>query len=287
MVDNTAGNGANNASNPAIHFGRQVRKARRERGWTVHDLARETGLTAGHISNIENGKRNPTDRLAQVFDRVFPARAGWFGDYYRDSKEWAPPGYRPWHETENDAANLRIWSPGILHGVVQTEAYARALFETFPGVTPEMIEARVQARLERQKRVLHRDSPPFVWVGVDELSLYRLVGSPLVMTAQMEHLLAVAALPRVTMQVLPAVAHPVNASELIVADGAAYAEHVWQGFTYTDEDTVTSLTRRITTIQAECYRASESIQLIGRMREAWNRGESPLTVTPTEGPASR
>jgi hypothetical protein len=42
------------------------------------------------------------------------------------------------------------------------------------------------------------------------------------------------------------VAHPVNASELIVTDNAVYCEHARQGFTYSDGETVSELTRLIT-----------------------------------------
>jgi Domain of unknown function (DUF5753) len=56
------------------------------------------------------------------------------------------------------------------------------------------------------------------WFVVDQLSLYRQVGSPDVMEGQMRQLAEVAAMPNVTVQVLPAVAHPANASELIVTD---------------------------------------------------------------------
>jgi hypothetical protein len=55
------------------------------------------------------------------------------------------------------------------------------------------------------------------------------------MTAQMRHMLAVAALPDVTLQVLPAVAHPATGSEIIIADEWAYAEHAASGFVYTGE----------------------------------------------------
>ena len=135
-----------------------------------------------------------------------------------------------------------------MHGLLQTEGYARALLETSPAVTDEMVTARLAARMARQRRVLMRDDPPSAWFLVDQLSLYRLVGSAEIMAAQMGHLAAVAARPDVTLQVLPAVAHPANASELIVTDSAAYAEHLAGGFVYTDEETVTRLARLFHTI---------------------------------------
>jgi transcriptional regulator with XRE-family HTH domain len=271
----------NNGGNPVTHFGRQVRKERMARGWSIHELARRMGVAAGHLSRIENGKRPPTEAIAAKCDDVFPERRGWFTEYYEESRTWTPPGFRDWPEYEDKAISLRAWMPGIVHGLLQTEGYARALLETSPGVTDEMVTARLAARMARQRRVLMRDDPPSAWFLVDQLSLYRLVGSAEIMAAQMGHLAAVAARPDVTLQVLPAVAHPANASELIVTDSAAYAEHLAGGFVYTDEETVTRLARLFHTILSESYRASESAAMIEEVGQIWTAGASPASQTPT------
>jgi len=119
---------------------------------------------------------------------------------------------------------MRVWMPGIMHGLLQTEDYAHALLKTSPGATDEMVASRLRSRMQRQRRVLMRDEPPDVWFIVDQMALYRLVGSAETMSGQMRHLLSVAARTNVTLQVLPAVAHPANASEFIVTDSAAYTE---------------------------------------------------------------
>ncbi len=120
---------------------------------------------------------------------------------------------------------------------------------------------------------------------VDELSLYREVGSPEIMAGQMRHLADIATMPNVTLQVLPATAHPATASGFVVTDSAAYAEHVTGGFTYTDGETVTSLGRLFTKINSESYRASESLRMIEGMAETWTHGVSPLTALRTAGTA--
>lgn len=136
--------------------------------------------------------------------------------------------------------------------------------------------------MERQWRVLGRDSPPKVVFSVDELALYRCVGGSEVMAAQLRRLCEVAAMPAVTLQVLPAVAHNANASGFIVADDAtAYAEHVAGGYVFTDEQTVTSLAMRFDSLRGECMKVSESAALLERMAEQWATGVSPLTQTAT------
>ena len=170
-------------------------------------------------------------------------------------------------------------------GLLQTEAYARALISVQPDITQETVSARVAARAERQKRVMVRDSPPSARFVIDELSLYREVGSPEVMASQLRRLLEVAAMPRVTVQVLPAIAHPVNASGFLMADDAVWIEHAAGGFVYTDEETISALAVRFDALRGECYRVSESAALLERLEAIWKAGASPLTRTATAGTA--
>ena len=260
-----------------------MRKERLARGWSLREFAARTGINIGHASRIENGKRPPTENVAAACDAAFPERKGWFTEYYSELSTWSevPAAFRDWTEHEDRAATLCVWSPGIVHGLLQTGDYARALLSTYPAVTGEAVSARLAARMERQRRISARDVPS--WFIVDELSLYRRVGPPEIMTAQMRHMLAVAALPNVTLQVLPAVAHPATGSEIIIADEWAYAEHAASGFVYTGE-TVTALARIFDSLRSECRKASESTALLERMAEAWTGG-SPLTAGPTAGPA--
>ena len=261
-----------------------MRKERLARGWSIAELSRRTGIDAPHLSRIENGRRPPTEKIALACDSVFPERNGYFLEYYEESRTWMPAGFRDWPEIENKATTLHVWSPGVVDGLVQVEGYARAILTTYPGVTDEALNARLASRLERQRLVLYRDDPPAVCCLVDHMALYRLVGSPEVMASQMDHLLEVSAMPNVTLQVLPAIAHPAGASGFMVTDSAAYAEHVIGGYTYTEQETVTRLARLFDTIRAESYRASESAAIIRKAGEIWT-GEQAPTQTRTAGSA--
>lgn len=273
------------SGNPTFaHFGRQMKKERLAHGWGLEDLSRRTGINMGHLSRIENGRRPPTEAVADACDAVFPERRGWFREYFEDSRAWMPPGFRSWPEYEDKAARLSDWSPGVVTGMLQTEDYARSMLSTLPGATSEAVTARLANRMERQRRVLHREDPPFACYIVDHTALYRCVGSAEVMAAQMSQLLAVSVLPNVTLQVLPAVAHPATQSGLMVADGAAYAEHVAGGYVYTDEEAVSGLTRLFDTLRGECYRVSESLAIIGKACEQWT-GASQATAVPTAASA--
>lgn len=278
-----------NNGNPATHFGRQMRKERLARGWSIHELARQTGLNAGHLSRIENGKRPPTENTAAACDAAFPERRGWFTEYYEELRGWSevPAAFRDWSELETRAASVRDWMPGIVTGMLQTGDYARALIAAVPRTSPETAAARLASRMDRQRRVLLRpDDPPAAWFIVDEMALYRGVGTAAAMAAQMRQLSAIAAMPKVTLQVLPAVAHPANASGFVIADDrAAYAEHVAGGYVFTDEQTISAIMVRFDSLRAESYRASQSLQMINRAGELWAAGASPLTPMAPEDSA--
>jgi transcriptional regulator with XRE-family HTH domain len=277
------GNGSISA---ATHFGRQLKKERLAHGWGLRELSQRTGIDAGHLSRVENGKRPPTEVIALACDDVFPERRGWFMDWYTESREWSeiPATFRSWQEYEDKAGRLHVWSPGIIHGLLQTENYARALLITMPKATDDVVATRLTARMERQRRTLGRPDPPASWFIVDELSLYRLVGSAEVMAAQLRRLLNVAAMPGVTVQVLPAVAHPATAGELIITDDAAYVESLVGGAVLGGE-TVSSLMAVFDSLRGESYRVSESVALIERLAEAWESGASPLTAARTAAAA--
>jgi hypothetical protein len=270
----------------AGHFGRQMRKERVAHGWSLPEFSTRVGFDAGHLSRVENGKRPPSEVLARACDSVFPERRGWFLDWYQESRDWAevPAGFRSWSELEDKATSVRTWAPGIVHGLIQAEGYARSLLSAFPGVSAETVTARLNARMERQRRVLLRDDPPLAWFVVDEFALYRQVGSADVMAEQMHQLAAVAAMPSVTVQVLPAVTHAANASGFVVADDrVAYAEHVAGGYVFSDGETVSSLLHVFDSLRCECLKVSESTALIERLGEQWASGASPRIQTPTAG----
>jgi hypothetical protein len=88
-------------------------------------------------------------------------------------------------------------------GLLQTEGYIRAVIRaTRPDAAEAEVDRRVTARLTRQK-LLTEANPPEYWAVLDEAVLNRTVGGREVMRAQLEHLVTLAALPHVTLQVVP------------------------------------------------------------------------------------
>jgi DNA-binding XRE family transcriptional regulator len=277
------------ASNPVRYFGRQVRGARRRAGWTLAEFGQRIGYDPGQISRVENGKRPPTELFARMCDQAFPDRGGWFSEFFAESRTWiaTPPWFRNWVEHEQHAETLRLWQPSVLSGLLQTDEYARAILAVNPGVTEEQISARLAARLERQA-LLTRDDPPTAWFLVDEAALRRCIGSSEVMSAQLAHLVGVARLPNVTIQVVPNIAHPGLLGGFALTQRAAYVETAVAGQVFEEPEIIASLFTRFDTLRNEAFRGSESLALIERMCEEWKAtGVKAVTLATTAESAQR
>jgi transcriptional regulator with XRE-family HTH domain len=266
--------GRDTTNGVAGHFGRQMKKERLAKGWALLELAAQTGIDAPHLGRVESGKRPPTVKIASALDKAFPHRKGYFTEWLEETRDWPeiPGTFKSWSDFEDKTQTLRAWQPSIVDRLLQTDGYAGVLFGV-RDIPQETVNARLASRMQRQQRVLGKDNPPVARFIVDELSLYRLVGSPEIMAAQLRHMLEMAASPKVTIQVLPAIAHPANASGFLLADDAAYAEHVTAGYVFTDAKTITALAARFDMLRGECYRVSESLTLLERLADGWTGGK--------------
>jgi hypothetical protein len=104
---------------------------------------------------------------------------------------------------EAGASAMLTWEPVIVPGLLQTEAYIRALMLTGRSADPpHEIDRRVRLRLTRQDRLTERRPLEFSAV-VDESVVRRVVGGEEAMAEQLRHLIEMAQLPNVTLQILP------------------------------------------------------------------------------------
>jgi transcriptional regulator with XRE-family HTH domain len=117
----------------------------------------------------------------------------------------APKAFRTLINAEREAASMRCMSLSVIHGLLQTERYARALFDSAhrfhrPDANPVSV---VNARLQRQQRLESSKNPLKLHVLLDQAVLERAVGGPEVMREQCEHLLTASGRPNITLQVVP------------------------------------------------------------------------------------
>jgi transcriptional regulator with XRE-family HTH domain len=201
-------------------LGARLRALRMECGFTVEDVAGRMEVSPAKISRIETAARGVS--LADV--RFLCDLYGVTGEdrerlltLTRDSKRrswWQqyglPESLATYIGLEDAAVSIHQYETSLVPPLLQTEDYARALITgTAPDEPPEQVEALVRARLTRQK-LLTADRGPELWAIVDESALYRQVGGPEVMRAQLETLADRSRPRNIILQVIPleAGAHP-------------------------------------------------------------------------------
>ena len=101
--------GTDGMGGAAGHFGRELRRTRAALGWSIAEVARRSGIDAGHLSRIELGRRPPTVKIATALDQVFPEKQGWFSVWHGESQSWPeiPAAFRSWPDYEDRTTALR------------------------------------------------------------------------------------------------------------------------------------------------------------------------------------
>jgi hypothetical protein len=153
------------------------------------------------VSKVETGRNAPSPEFADALDRqAFPELEGLFSELLDAAGDWQ---FRTYADAEQHASVIRMANPLLVPGLLQTEAYIRAVLEAWRPVDGSpRAEAAIVSRLERQA-VLDGELPPSLGVVIDESVLYRPIGGPTVMRDQLAHLLDMSDRPRVSVQVLP------------------------------------------------------------------------------------
>ena len=125
-------------------------------------------------------------------------------------------------------------------------------------------------------------TPLAAWFLVDAAVLHRCIGSADVMAAQLRHLVGLARLPNVTIQVVPACAHAGVLGGFAVAERAAYVETAVAGQVFEDADIIAGLITQFRYAPERGAPGSESLALIERMCKEWTAtGARAATQAPT------
>lgn len=173
-------------------------------------------ITGSQIGHYETGRSVPTDATADALDVLLSAGGDLKEAAIRARGDAVAPWLQPWADNESRAAILRWFEPSVIPGLLQTEAYARAV--TAAGLhTLDQIEEAVSTRLRRQAAALDRPDPVTLTAIMDEAVLWH--GHPGLMKSQLEHLLDVGLRPNVHVRVVPYAAglHAGHAGPFVIA----------------------------------------------------------------------
>jgi transcriptional regulator with XRE-family HTH domain len=185
-------------------------------GLTGRALAQVVGWHFTKISRIENGGQTPSEAdirawcLAcraedQIPDLIASVRA--IESMYLEWRRQARAGMKrlmlssvPLYER---TALFRIYEHNIIPGLFQTADYSAAMLSYFYDFLdiPDDLETAVEARMERQ-RVIYTGDRRFV-VAIEEQALLKPVGTADTMAGQLDRLLAIMSLPRVSLGIIP------------------------------------------------------------------------------------
>ncbi|MEV7213807.1 helix-turn-helix transcriptional regulator [Kitasatospora cineracea] len=199
-----------------ILLGSQLRRLREGCAISREDAGYAIRASESKISRMELGRvsfkeRDVADLLSLYGLAAGPDReallalvreankSGWWHSYNDVLPNW----FQTYIGLEEAAALIRTYEVQFIPGLLQCEDYARAIFaQNRPALDDAEIGRRVTLRARRQK-LLTDGRGPKLWAVIDEAALRRPVGGPEVMRAQLEHLVELAQLPSVVVQVMP------------------------------------------------------------------------------------
>jgi transcriptional regulator with XRE-family HTH domain len=207
-------------------LGAELRRLRNKSGLTLDEVAERMTCSTSKISRLETGKGLPKVPDVSELMRIYGVASdterdmllrlvhdgrehGWWESYTEGVQPERyvldVPGRYP--SLENDARAVRSFDLTVVHGLLQTEDYSRAVIEpVLPHHSAEEIDRLVALRQRRQAAIGRRSPRPLEMVAlIDEVVLQRPVGGATVMAAQLDWLLEAGRLPNVTIQVLPLV----------------------------------------------------------------------------------
>jgi transcriptional regulator with XRE-family HTH domain len=256
-------------------FAEELRASRTSMGWSRDELGVKIKYSGSMVGMVENTERSPSLDFAQGCDAAFHRPGSFERLQVRVRAEPLPEYFRPFAIHEAEASALYNFQMTLVAGLLQTRDYAHALLRCPMGVTPELVEQRLEARLERQA-ILERPKPPLLWVVLDESVLRRPVGGRKVMRAQVEHLIEMSRRPNIMIQI---VAQDVGAYQgvngsFVIADFAngpsiVFLDTALTGFIVERPEHVTEVKLSYETLRAEALSPAVSISLMEEVAKSW------------------
>jgi transcriptional regulator with XRE-family HTH domain len=192
-------------TDPAAFFGDELARARLAAGFASQQaLADHLGFDRSVIGKAENGGRPPTADVLDAWCKACnldPDLFGRMSTLARRAEGPVPRWFEDWLEDENQAQSLRMWSPVLIPGLLQTAEYARALFIA-AGADETYASELVAVRVERQA-ILDRAHPSHVVALFEESVLHHLIGSAQIMHDALVHVAELSERSSVVIQVVP------------------------------------------------------------------------------------
>ncbi len=255
----------------------QLRRLRMNAGLSQEEFGKLVHFSGSQVSAIELGQR-PFDRFfLKRADEVLNTGGLLTALLKMAERDKEPSWLLSWLDAARQARQLRCYHPSLVHGLLQTENYARAVIRTDDMLSDDEVERRVAARMDRQSILLSADPPLYVAV-IEEAALRRADESFRgLMVEQIARLIECAQRPRVHVHLIPATVavHVGLSGPFSLARGR---DGGWVGSQETqlggdvvdkDED-LAILLARWESVRSEALSRRQSIELMKEVMTSWS-----------------
>ncbi|WP_431986693.1 helix-turn-helix domain-containing protein [Streptomyces griseoflavus] len=256
-------------------FGAVVQALREHAGLSRADLGARVQYSKHTVESVELGRRMPdeafVERAEEALGNTGALRKA--ARHLTRGEAGLAAWFRRWARLEREAVSLCTYECRLVPGLLQSEGYARAVFEgTIPLRTDEELEVQLAARMERQVMMRERPTVPFSFI-VEEHVFRRTFGDVEASREMLDHVLELTAPRNVTLQVVPLGARlhacldgPLQILETSEGRRLGYSEGQQNGRLISDPKEMILLCQRYDTLRSQALNPTESRDLLERLR---------------------
>ncbi|MEU2429196.1 helix-turn-helix transcriptional regulator [Streptomyces sp. NPDC007861] len=258
-------------------FGAVTQALREHAGYSRAEFADLVRFSKHTVESVELGRRMPDESFVTRADELLGNTGA-----LRNSARYVTRGrgdaglaawFRRWAQLERVATSLCTYECRLVPGLLQSEVYARAVFEgTVPVAPDDQLESFMAKRMERQRMLFERPTTPFSFI-VEEHVFRRRFGDAGQVRELFDHVLELSAPRNVTLQIVPlesglhaCLDGPVQLLETPKGQRLAYAEGQQNGRLISDPKEVGLLHQRYDTLRSQALNAKDSRGLLERLR---------------------
>ncbi|MFD4571099.1 Scr1 family TA system antitoxin-like transcriptional regulator [Streptomyces sp. NPDC058417] len=254
-------------------LGRQLAAARRAAGMSQPEFSARVSINQETLASIEQGRRPLKLDTAERCDEVLGTKGMLAaGVMNLPEVDQFPLWAEEYMDQEKVAIALSWYDALVVPGLLQTEAYARAVLQNrVPAYDPDSLETTLRLRLDRQEILQRRDAPTLSFV-VWEPALRLRMGSREIRQGQVRYLREVAELASVSLQILPldspshaGVDGPFTLLESPDHQQLAYTESQRGSQWVSDPEEVSRLARKYAMLRTQALTTQDSMGLLDRL----------------------
>ncbi|MFF4028264.1 helix-turn-helix transcriptional regulator [Streptomyces sviceus] len=266
----TSINALDPGASPLDYYGYELRRLRESAHLTQRQLGDILNYTGSLVGQIETARKIPTPEFSVRADAALGSDGLLTRLVQLVLRSQLPAWFQQVAELEARALEICTFQTHMIHGLLQTRAYARGVLGALDQTD---LDDRTTVRLARQG-IFNKEAPPVFWMVVSEAALYQEIGGKETMRGQLAHLLAFKANPRINIQVLPfsvgshaGLQGSFNLYRFTSDPTIVYTEGYGSGHPTANPDSVRDCSLRYDHLRAAALSPKDSAELLRRAME--------------------